>query len=285
MEIPLLRSPWVKLVIAAVALYAIWVIMLLALQRSMIFPGAGGSPGAPDESALSAAGIERWWLDTDDGKVEAWYAQSDQVSATEPGPAVIFAHGNAEVIDGYIHLVTAWRAMGVSVLLVEFRGYGRSDGVPSQQAITEDAVQFYDRLVARPEVDPRRVFFQGRSLGGGVVCDLATQRPPAALILMSTFTSVTRMARSYLVPGFLVSHPFDNLGMLAGYEGPVLLIHGKKDRMIPVSHAREMAKVAPDATLIEYPCDHNDCPPDWKVFWDDASRFLEEASLLKANIP
>jgi pimeloyl-ACP methyl ester carboxylesterase len=285
MDIPLLRSPWVKLVIAAVALYAIWVLMLLALQRSMIFPGAGSSPGAPNESALSAAGIERWWLDTDEGKVEAWYAQSDQVSATEPGPAVIFAHGNAEVIDGYIHLVTAWRAMGVSVLLVEFRGYGRSDGVPSQQAITEDAVRFYDRLVARPEVDPQRVFFQGRSLGGGVVCDLAIQRPPAALILMSTFTSVARMARSYLVPGFLVSHPFDNLGMLADYEGPILLIHGKKDRMIPVSHAREMAKVAPDATLIEYPCDHNDCPPDWKVFWDDVSRFLEEAGLLKANIP
>ena len=96
MDIPLLRSPWVKLVIAAVALYAIWVLMLLALQRSMIFPGAGSSPGAPNESALSAAGIERWWLDTDDGKVEAWYAQSDQVSATQPGPAVIFAHGNAE---------------------------------------------------------------------------------------------------------------------------------------------------------------------------------------------
>ena len=285
MDIPLLRSPWVKLVIAAVALYAIWVLMLLALQRSMIFPGAGSSPGAPNESALSAAGIERWWLDTDDGKVEAWYAQSDQVSATQPGPAVIFAHGNAEVIDGYIHLVTAWRAMGVSVLLVEFRGYGRSDGVPSQQAITEDAVQFYDRLVARPEVDPQRVFFQGRSLGGGVVCDLAIQRPPAALILMSTFTSIARMARSYFIPGFLVSHPFDNLELVSDYKGPILIIHGKHDGMIPVSHAREMAEEAPNATLIEYSSDHNDCPPDWGGFWKDARRFLQEANLLKANIP
>jgi fermentation-respiration switch protein FrsA (DUF1100 family) len=281
MNITLLRTRWVRLVIVAVAMYTIWLLMLLALQRAMIFPGAGSSPGEPDEAALSAAGITRWWLDTDVGRVEAWYAQGDQVSADAPGPAVIFAHGNAEYIDGYGHLMSVWKAMGVSVLLLEFRGYGRSAGAPSQDAITQDAVQFYDRLAARPEVDPSRIIFQGRSLGGGVVCDLATQRPPAALILMSTFSSVARMARSYLVPRFLVRHPFDNVAALTDFARPVLIVHGTHDRMIPVSHARELVKVAHDAALVEYDCDHNDCPPDWGVFWDEVSRFLRAAGLLK----
>ena len=102
-----------------------------------------------------------------------------------------------------------WVNIWVRVLLPEYRGYGRSAGSPSQRAITEDLIAFYDLLARRPEVDAQRVVFHGRSLGGGAVCDLARHRKPAAVILMSTFTSMKRMAPRYLVPGFMVERSSD----------------------------------------------------------------------------
>src|SRR5688572_30832441 len=118
------------------------------------------------------AGLERLHV----GPVEGWFLPAYGVAAGRPGPAVIFAHGNAEIIDPYALELEPYRRMGVSVLLPEFRGYGRSGGEPSEEGITDDFVAFHDLLAARPDVDPSRIVFHGRSLGGGVVCALAARR-------------------------------------------------------------------------------------------------------------
>ena len=162
-------------------------------------------------------------------------------------------------------------------MLPEYRGYGRSSGSPTQAGITEDLVRFYDMLAAREEVDEKKIVFHGRSLGGAVVCSLAAQRPAAGLILQSTFTRFTDMTAQYFVPSFLVLDPFDSLGVVGRFEGPVLVIHGRRDQLIPHSHGELLAQTASRGRLVSYDCGHNDCPLDWDAMWREVDALVDEA--------
>jgi len=243
-----------------------------ALQRSLVFPRFH-IPSFPD-GTFDDCGAERLFIDIPDGRVEAWWLPGHGTSVDSPGPAVIFAHGNAELIDMWAQEMERYRRRGIGVLLPEFRGYGRSDGTPSEQGITEDFVRFYDIIAARDEVDQSRIFFHGRSLGGGAVCALALKRRPCAMVLNSTFTSVRDMAWRYGFPGFLVRDPFDNTAFLKDYDGPVLIQHGTKDSLIPFNHAEDLHSVAGDSTLITYDADHNDMPYGSPDFWEAIGEFV-----------
>ena len=95
------------------------------------------------------------------------------------------------------------------------------------------------------------------------------------VIVESTFTSIKDMAHG--APGFLLSDPYDTLSALMAFEGPILIIHGTQDRVVPVEHALNLKKHLPTAKLILYPCGHSDGPPDWNVYWQDIADFLGEA--------
>jgi fermentation-respiration switch protein FrsA (DUF1100 family) len=258
--------------------YLIWGILLFSLQRRIIFPRHHCQPD-PD-AGKNVPGLEKIWIESPEGPVESWFLPGDGVSPETPGPAVLFAHGNAELIDYWPEDLSWYRSNGVSVFLPEYRGYGRSKGSPSQKAITEDFIKFYDLLIKRPEVDKTRIIFHGRSLGGGAVCALADKHPPAALILMSSFTSIVDMSRGFLIPGFLVRDPFDNVEVVKKLRIPVLIIHGRHDDIIPYKHAEKLHAAAKSSQLITYEADHNSCPPDWAVFWKDVDSFLKSAKIL-----
>jgi pimeloyl-ACP methyl ester carboxylesterase len=270
-----------RYVVLIASLLALWWLIMFSLQRWVLFPRHATQPDP--NAGRGVPGLVRLSVPSEDGEVEGWLLPGHGATPERPSPAVIFAHGNAELIDHWPDEMEAYRRMGVSVLLPEYRGYGRSPGSPSQAAITEDFVRFYDLLAARAEVDRRRIVFHGRSLGGGAVCALAARRKPAALVLQSTFTSVVRMARRFLVPGFMVRDPFDNLEAVRGLDCPVLIVHGKRDQLIPYDHAVELNAAARRATLVTYAADHNDCPPDWSAFWDEVQRFLRGADILPAR--
>ncbi len=266
----------------AVGLAGLWVIAVLSLQRLMIFPRYLLQPDA--RPGQGVRGLVRLTVDSPEGAVEGWLLPGDGVGAGHPGPAVIFAHGNAELIEHWPEMLEPYRRLGISVLLPEYRGYGRSAGSPSQAAIAEDMTAFYDQLARRPEVDPARIIFHGRSLGGGAVCDLARRRKPAAVVLMSSFSSMKRMARRYLVPGFMVRDPFDNLDVVSRLAAPLLIVHGRHDGVVPYAHAEQLHAAAPGSALVGYDADHNDCPPDWARFFVDVTCFLREAKILPPSL-
>jgi pimeloyl-ACP methyl ester carboxylesterase len=274
----LIRRHRVTLALSLVLVLS-WSLAVLGLQRAMLFPRYAAPPLA--DAGEGIPGLERLFLDTDDGRVEAYFIPGDGVDAAHAGPMVLFAHGNAELIDYWPNELRAYREMGVSVLLPEYRGYGRSAGSPSERAIREDFERFYDLAAARPDVDRTRIVFHGRSLGGGAVCALARTRTPRAIVLQSTFTSVADMARRYLVPRFLVLDPFDSLEVVRGLDVPVLVVHGRRDSIVPVEHAHELARAAKHAKLVLLDADHNDCPPDWRAFFAEVEAFLRDASLLE----
>lgn len=258
-------------VILALVLGVTW------LSRAMLFPR---EMVRAVPSALATPGLERMWLETDEGRVEAWLLPGDGVSADRPGPAVVFAHGNAELIDHWPELLARYRRLGVSVVLPEYRGYGRSAGRPSEDAIRADLRALHARLAAHALVDEGRLVYHGRSLGGGAVCTLLEAHPPRALVLESTFTSVPDVAASMFVPSFLIVDRFDNERAVGGYAGPVLVFHGLSDRVIPVEHGRRLASLSRSAELVLYESGHNDLPPPGADYWPRIERFLRRSGIL-----
>jgi fermentation-respiration switch protein FrsA (DUF1100 family) len=270
------RSRAKRWLITLVVLLIVGGPVLTALQRFILFP-SHLVPKAPAGSAPSD--VIRMDVNHDDGKSEGWLLLGESASKDEPGPVVFFAHGNGELIDYWPEPMAPYRQRGISVAMLEYRGYGRSDGSASEVAIQEDFVKFYDAVVARPEVDGSRVVFHGRSLGGGAVCSLSRLRKPRALVLESTFRSVRSMAKRFLLPGFLVSDPFDNEDVLRSLDVPLLLFHGTKDRIVPYDHAVELHATAKRSKLVTFDCGHNDLPHHDPRYWQAMDAHLKDSGI------
>ena len=221
-----------------------------------------------------ATHFDRFWLKTEQGDVEWWLFKADGVDVCQKGPAVLMAHGNRELIDFYMNRANAYQRLGYTVLLGEYRGYGRSAGRPSRNRIESDFKRFYDQLASMPIVDSESIVFHGRSLGGAVLSELSRHRLPSAIIVESTFTSIKEMAHG--APDFLLSDNYDTLSALLDYQGPILIIHGTEDKVVPVRHALEIKKQIPTAELILYDCGHSDGPPVWETYLKDISTFLDQ---------
>ena len=273
---PRKRRWWRRLLLVAGLITVAIVLMVFGFQRRLLFPRH--LTETQPQAANLVEGLEEVWIESDQGPVEGWLIPGG-ATAEAPGPAVVFAHGNAELIDYWPIEMAPYRKLGVTVLLAEFRGYGRSAGSPSQERITSDLVAFHDILAARPDVDPERIVFHGRSMGGGAVCALAVERRPAALILQSTYTSLPNMARRFFVPGFLILDRFDNEATLRSYDGPVLIVHGQQDTLIPFSEAEALRSAsAGPSELVPLTGGHNDCSQT-RIF-EEIERFFVDNSLI-----
>ena len=270
----------VTLWLLATGVIVVLVLGVTKLQRAMLFPR---DLVRPVPAVLRTPGLERWWLETSEGRVEAFFLPGDGVDADHPGPAVLFTHGNAELIDLWPQPLAPYRRMGVSLVLAEYPGYGRSEGTPSEASITETLRALHARIMEEPSVDPTRLVHHGRSLGGGAIGTLLRDHPPRALVLESTFTSVPDVAAGMHVPRFLIVDRFETLDAIGAYDGPLLVFHGTRDSVIPVSHGRRLAAAHPSAELVIYDCGHNDLPPPGSDYWPRIERFLQDAGVITAS--
>lgn len=249
--------------------------LIFALQRRMAFPGTFRD--SPRTTASAPSGVTQLWLETSFGRVEAWYFSGE---GGVHRPTIIFAHGNGELIEDWQSEMERLSAAGPNALLVEFPGYGHSRGKPSRSTLRETFTVAFDWLVARDDVDADRIVAHGRSLGGGVAGDLALDRPIRALVLQSTFSSATQFARENLVPGFLVRDRFDNRRAVSDFSGPILLMHGIRDDVIPYAHAEALAAAREGLDIIQLDCAHNDCAPEWPEIVASVTAFLRSNALL-----
>ncbi len=208
--------------------------------------------------------------------MEAWYLPP-LVSAGAPAPLLLFTHGNGELIDYWPEDFEEPRRWGLAVLLVEYPGYGRSGGVATQLSVTATVLAAFDWACQQRSVDSTRIIAYGRSVGGGAAAVLADERPVAALILESTFTSIRAFAIRFGAPGLLVRDRFDNLAAVRRFQGPLLILHGDYDQTIPVAHGRALHAAQPASEFYLMPCGHNDCPRPWPAI----ERFLAKHQLLR----
>lgn len=266
-----------KLLITGLCIYAAYLTLLFFLQRGMMYPGIGQSIEIA-EDAVNAYNGESAWLDTMAGRTEVWFLPPYQVSV--PYPVIIYAHGNGEWIYDPPPVYEALRDQGVGILLVEYPGYGRSEGRPSQQTITAVMQAAYDWLMTRDDIDPGKIIGHGRSLGGGAICALARTHELAAMVLESTFTTTIGFARKYYAPSFLIRDSWQNIDVVRQYKKPILIFHGYRDALINYSHAEALHAAADHSQLVGDDCGHNDCPTDPQQYLDHWLSFLQEHKLL-----
>lgn len=231
-------------------------------------------------------GAEELWITAPTGeRVPAWLFLPASSPEGSRHPAAVFFHGNGELIDLIYRdaAITLFARLGFALLFVEYRGYGRAEGSPSQAALTDDGLAFVRLLEQRPDIDPDRIIYIGRSIGGGVASAVAERRPPAALVLISTFTSVASFAGQFLAPEWLVRHPFRNDRILPTLNRPVLLFHGEHDRVVPAHHSRTLAAITPGAQLVIQNADHNDFPTDFRAYEQAVTKFLTSNNLLPSR--
>lgn len=243
--------------------------LLFLMQRRMMFPAPMAAGAAP-----RPADAQQVWLPGLAGETESWFLPP--LAGARPAPLMIFGHGNGELIDYWPDDFVEPRRWGVAVLLVEFPGYGRSGGTPSQRSVEQAFLAAYDWAAGQDGIDADRIIGYGRSLGGGAVGLLSRKRRLAAIVFESTFTSTRPFARGFGAPGFLVRDPFDNLAAVRAFQGALLIIHGEDDRIIPTDHGRTLAAAA-GVDLHTLPCGHNDCPRAWPLVRD----FLTDHGVLR----
>ncbi|MEZ4622184.1 MAG: alpha/beta fold hydrolase [Caldilineaceae bacterium] len=188
------------------------------VQRWVIFPRHLLPP-----TKTTIADFPSWqqrWIEVADVRVESWFAPPTVSPNPGAAPLFIIAHGNGELMDSWPLRVAQLQRQGYGVLLVEYPGYGRSTGEPSEDAIAATLVNGYDWAVTQPGLDRDRIILFGFSVGGGAIGTLAVQRPSAALVLMSTFTRIPDMAGRFYLPGFLARDSFDNIAAVRDYTNP-----------------------------------------------------------------
>lgn len=226
-------------------------------QRALMFPAPAFELPRP-----LPAGIEKLTLKSGYGL----YLPPDNAQA--PFPLVIYAHGNAEVAYWSSSRFKPWQAQGYGVLLLEYPGYGGAPGMPSFDSIRTAALAAFDEVLALPGINPDAIVAYGRSMGGGAAGILAAERPIAALILESTYTSLPALVAEKWFPSSLVKDRFDTAAALKALDAPVLVYHGSGDEVIPVTHGRRLAAAATNSQLLIADCGHNNCPPPWLEMFD-----------------
>jgi fermentation-respiration switch protein FrsA (DUF1100 family) len=260
-----------RVVLVMLGCAIVWIALGWVAQRAVLFPAPAAPPEPPD---ARRQGFELWRVGPRND-VEA-FALLPRAGGG-PTPVLVATHGNGELIDWWIEPYESVRRWGIAVVLVEYPGYGRSGGSPGERAITEVMLSVFDRIAEHPDLDDTAVVLHGRSLGGGAACALAARRPVRAMVLESTFTSVRSFAVRYGLIGPLVRDPFDNLAVVSQFDGPILILHGRRDPIIPVEHAYRLHEAAPHSELELLDCGHNDCPPSW----DRIRRFLTEVGVIE----
>ena len=225
-------------VLLAAACWLLLVGWLVLQERRLVFFPARALVARPADFGLRA---EELSIRTDDGvALHGWWIAG-------PGRRVlIWYHGNAGNIADRLHNAR-WFVdqLGVAVVLVDYRGYGHSEGTPDEAGLYRDGLAIHDAVAARGVPAGDIVLF-GRSLGGAVAIEVALRRPAAALVLESAFRSVPAMARVHywFVPRAAIRTQMDNESKIGRVTVPILFLHGDRDRVVPLAHSRRLRELA-----------------------------------------
>ncbi|WP_225984943.1 alpha/beta hydrolase [Noviherbaspirillum aerium] len=245
-----------KLLSAGGAGYAALAGMMFLLQGALLYhPDIGReSRRTPRDVGLD---YETVWLTTEDKvRIEAWF-----VPAPAARGVVLLAHGNAGSIAYRVDYAPLFHRLGFSLLLLEYRGYGRSEGKPSEEGTYADARAAWRHLVTERGFPAERIVLAGESLGGAVAARLAAEQRPAALVLASSFVSVPELAAElypWLPARWLARYRYDTLEAVERVSCPVMIAHSREDEIVPFHHGERLFAAAKGAkAFLELAGGHN----------------------------
>lgn len=225
------------LVWCAFALY-----LFLMQPRLLYYPELPGRAltATPADIGLDYEAVR---LTTRDGlQLAGWFVPHPRARAT-----LLFLHGNAGNISHRLDSIRLFHDLGLAVLIIDYRGYGESEGQPTEAGTYHDAAAAWEYLVGQRHLASGEIVIFGRSLGGAVAADLASRTQPGALFLESTFVSVPDMAARlypWLPVRWLSRYRYDTGAKLAAITAPLLIAHSADDEIIPYAHGRRLFELA-----------------------------------------
>jgi uncharacterized protein len=248
----------VKLFLTALAglsgLYIGLTILVYFMQRHLVYYPVRRLSATPESIKLP---YESVYLKTDDGvRLHSWF-----VPAKNPAGTLLFMHGNAGNMSDRLELIRIYNRLNMNVFIIDYRGYGESEGEPTEEGTYRDAETAWKYLIQDRQTDPSEIVIFGRSLGGGVASWLATRHTPRALILESTFTSIPDLAAEvypYLPARWMAQIQYNNLQNIKSIKCPLLLVHSSEDDVVPFHHSQMLYQAAPEPkSLLEIRYDHS----------------------------
>jgi uncharacterized protein len=228
-----------RLAAIAVGGYGALIGALFLFQRRLLFRPR---PTRPELGELAALGVREVAVTTRDGLgLVSWYRPPPSGR-----PVILYFHGNGGHIGYRAERLRRFVDAGLGVLLLEYRGYGGNSGAPSEHGLYADAEAAIEFL-ERQEIAPERLVLWGESLGAAVAVDLAARREAAAVVLEAPFTSLAAVARLHypFVPvAMLIRDRFDSLSRIGRIKSPLLVMHGGRDRVVPIRFGRALFDAA-----------------------------------------
>lgn len=274
------RMFWIVIVTLAGFYLAACAALFVFQARLVYFPG----PATADEPKDHGLVAQELFLKSADGvKIFTWY-----VAAERPRGVAIVCHGNAGTLVERAEYARALREFGLSTLLFDYRGYGRSEGTPSEEGTYLDAEECYRHVTHVFGFQPGQIFVVGESLGGGVATELALRKTIGGLILQDTFTSIPDMGAAqypWLPVRLLARVRYDNLAKIASVPVPLLLFHSKDDEIVPYAHGEKLyAAALPPKHFVTTSGGHNEAffytRPEWN---DEVRQFIDRTLTRRAS--
>jgi len=258
---------WVRIILGIVigVLLLAWFLQ----ERMLFFPRPVESRPKPrpnlEEVAIAAA---------DGANLRGWLVKGEG----SPAPLVIYFGGNGEEVSWLVDIADQFA--GWSLLLINYRGYGDSEGSPGEKALLDDALWIHDYASRRPDVDAARIVAMGRSLGSGVAVHLAGHRSLRGVILVSPYDSILAVAKRhypFLPVSLMLRHRFDSLALAPRIAVPLLCLVATEDQIIPALHSRALFKAwRGEKAWREVPRSDHDSIAGEPEYWRSIAEFLRE---------
>ena len=251
----ILRRMLTSILFILVTVWLLLVVLMYTLQDRFIYYPHKSLSLTPADIELPYEDI---FLTTADGlKIHGWY-----IKHPEPLATLLFLHGNAGNISHRLDSLQIFHQLGLSVLIIDYRGYGRSQGHPSEQGTYLDAQAAWDYLLSRQHTAAQNIIIFGRSLGAAVAVQLAEQQPAGALIIESAFTSMVEMGKRYypyLPVQWLARIRYPSIERIGNISCPLLVIHSPDDEIIPFELGEQLfASARRPKSFLKISGGHND---------------------------
>jgi uncharacterized protein len=262
----------VRILRLAAVIYCVLLLVLLFLENRLLYP----APRFPDPQGdwnatyLPHENVE--FTSADGTKLHGWLVEHEQ-----PRAVILYCHGNGDCI-GYLgwYLEELRDKQRVTIFAFDYRGYGKSEGSPSEAGLLADGHAAQKWVAERLQLKPDQIVLMGRSLGGGVAVDLAATNGARGLILQNTPTSIPDAAALiyWFAPvHWLMKNRYDSLGKIGHYHGPVLQSHGTVDTLVPIALGRKLFDAVPSSHkrfFVVNNAGHNDPePPSYELALDE----------------
>ena len=279
------RAVLISIAIGASLAYGVTFLVLWSqLEKRFVFFPVAELLYTPNDAGLEYEDVR---FQTSDGlTLQGWFIPGNP-GAASPGASSnvtwLWFHGNGGNLGHRIdELALAHHRTGDSIFIFDYRGYGQSEGNPSEKGTYLDSRAAVEYLLSRPGVGKSRIIYLGHSLGAAVAVELSLSQPPMAMVLVSPFASVRDMAKLTLPfppAGWLVRNHYDTISRIRQLNVPVLVLHGDLDDIVPVSQGRRLYEAAtePKRFQVLEGTGHNDTyEADAEQYWGTIEAFLAE---------